>query len=375
MDLKTIPEKLFVRKIDTEKTRWPENSTFSIFFNFKNKRYLVKDYRQMVKYEYLEKCLLEEEEIPNIPVSGFVIIWPNMVQDPRGFSAMVSNLSEIVSNSVINRGVIDGDLWYAISPDNRLSLVSSETEKYIKSAISSVSELKIGNIVESGYSVNHGIYLGKIKVRERNWKSYCDKNPILTTRRVTYCVETDSFDTLGVYAGIAVTGTADPDTVLEVTNKFKSRLEAYTCLEDNIDSIFAPDGSEKEPPSEMIDILLSASNDERSNVRYPFYKIIGPKKILLLDLYPNNSYRIDPEKVKDGVYFQVREEELTLFGTFTISYGNAEKVEKKIKEYSGSWKELLKDQGWIYFGLDNFQHWKSYPNLMVKMKSGKTLTI
>ena len=330
----------------------------------------------MTKNTFLEKSLLEEEEIANIPVSGFVVVWPDKVQDPRGFLAIVSNLKEIVSNSVINRGVIEGDLWYAIDSENRLSLVSSETEKYIKNAISSVSELKIGDIVESGYSVNHGIYLGKIKVREWNWKSYCDKNPVLTTRRVTYCVETDSFDTLGVYAGIAVTGTADPDTVLEVTNKFKSRLKAYTCLEDNIDSIFAPDGSEKEPPSEMIDILLSAINDEHSSVRYPFYKIIGPKKILLLDLYPNNIYHVDPEWVKDGIYFQIREEELTPFGTFTISYGNGDKKEeKKIKEYSGSWKELLKDQGWIYFGSDNFHHWKSYPNLMVKMKSGKTLTI
>ena len=378
MDLKTIPETLFVRKINIEKSRWrPEDSTFSIFFNFKNKRLLVKDYRQMMKNTFLEKSLLKEEEIVNLPVSGFVVVWPDKVRDPRGFSATVSNLREIVSSSVINRGVIEGDLWYAINPENRLALVSSETEKDLKGAVSSISELKVGDIVEECYGRGTGIYLGKIKVREMDWdKHYRSEVIKLTTRRVVYHTNSDSFDTFGfgLGAGTIVAGSADPDTVFEITERFKSRLEAYTCLEDGIDSIFTPYGSEKEYPPEMLDILLSANDDEYSSIRYPFYKIAGSRKILCLDLSPCGSYSGD--RIKDGVYFQLHEKDLTDFGTFAINYKNSKEEEERIKKYPGSWEELLREQGWIYFGSnDSNCCWKNNPDLMVKMKSGKTLTV
>ena len=381
MKLKIIPETLFVRKINVEALSWrPDDLTYSVFFEFKNKRILVKDYRTTAKSykRRSENELLEEESFTNFPVSGLVVIWPNKVQDPRGFVVTISNLDEIVANSVINRGVIEGDLWYAIDSDNRLALVSSETEKNLKEAVSSVSEIKVGDIVEKCYGRGYGIYLGKIKIRERDWDRLYSDTPKLATCRVVYDIESDSFDTygLGVGAGTVVTGIADPDTVLELTDRFRSRLVTYACLEDDIDTIFTPDGSEKDYPSDMFDALLSECDNMYSR-HYPFYRIIGPRKMLCLDLYPcgkdvNTQYITN--RLKDGIYFQIHEKELTNYGTFQINYKNSEKEEERTRKYPGSWKELLKDQGWIYFGSEE-NRWKSDPDLMVKMKSGKTLMI
>lgn len=380
MNLKTIPETLFIRKIDKEALKYsPNDETYCIQFDFKNKRHTIRDYKSNTNR--WSPPLLEEEKISNSPTSGFVLVWPDRVRDPRGFEAMISNLNEIISTSVINRGVIEEDMWYAVDSGNHLALVSPETEKDIKNTISSVTELKVGDIVEKGYGSSHfglyrshGIYLGKMKIRERKYDDpYMAGTASLTTSRVVYNIETDDFDKWGWFleAGAVLSGKADDDTVTEAINRFKSHLVAYTHLDDKIDEIFAPEGSEKDYPSDMFDVLCSVDRKQSSDIRYPFYRIIGPKTIECLTLRPD--YEHSWSSFKDGIRFQIDKKDLTDYGEF-MDKMNCAKIEESLVKLPNTWKEILEAQGWIYYG--SIDHpWKSNPDLMVRMKSGLTFNI
>lgn len=373
MNLKTIPEKLFIRRVNTETTNMsPYESTYYVEFILKKKRQRIRDYKKQ-SYDIMpDSKLLPEEEIRNLPASGFIVIWPNKVQDPRGFVVWISNLDEVVSNTVMNRGVIEEDLWYAVDSSNHLALVSSEIEKTAKKTLPSVTDVKVGDIIESYLS--HEIYLGKFKTRTLKRSS---KSVKLETSRILYNVELDYFNTscycLG--AGSIVSGTADPDAVLEIIDRFKSYLMAYTNLDDKIDMIFTPEDSIKEYPSDMFDRLYSANETYYS---YPFYKIIGSREIACLRLMP--SWRYGVERIKDGIRYEVSRERLDNNGRFSTNYSDYvawSSITEEINKFSGSWKELLKAQGWIFYGGEDPSQYSyiTNPKLLVKMKSGITLIV
>ena len=373
MNLKVIPEKLFVRRINTETIGYTpaSGSTYYVEFILKKKRQRIKDYKKQ-SYDILsDDKLLPEEEIRNLPASGFVVIWPDKVQDPRGFVVWVSNLDEVVSNTTINRGVIEEDLWYAVDSNNHLTLLSSEIEKTVKKTLPSIADVKVGDIIE-GYE-SHEIYLGKFKTRTLRGRNNLVE---LETSRVLYNVEEDYFNTscycLG--AGSIISGMADPDAVLEITDRFKSYLKAYTNLDDKIDKIFAPEDSTRECPSDMFDRLYSV--DKTHYYSYPFYKIIESREIACLRLTPSWSY---VERIKDGIKYEVSIERLNNDGRFSTNYGDYvtwNNITEEISNFSGSWKELLKVQGWIFYGgEDPSRYCYNNPKLFVKMKSGITLIV
>ena len=373
MNLKVIPEKLFVRRINTETIGYTpaSGSTYYVEFILKKKRRRIKDYKKQ-SYDILsDDKLLPEEEIRNLPASGFVVIWPDKVQDPRGFVVWVSNLDEVVSNTAINRGVIEEDLWYAVDSNNHLTLLSSEIEKTVKKTLPSIADVKVGDIIE-GYE-SHEIYLGKFKTRHLRGRNNLVE---LETSRVLYNVEEDYFNTscycLG--AGSIISGMADPDDVLEITDRFKSYLKAYTDLDDKIDKIFVPKDRTREYPSDMFDRLYSA--DKMRFYSYPFYKIIESREIACLRLTPACSYA---ERIKDGIKYEVSIERLNNDGRFSTNYGDYvtwNNITEEISNFSGSWKELLKVQGWIFYGgEDPSRYCYNNPKLFVKMKSGITLIV
>ena len=381
MKVKTIPEKLFVRKINIEAltylTYLPDDLdlTYSIQFEpKKDKRKYIRGYDGKRRYwkERPESELLQEEEIKNVPISGFVITLPDKVQDPRGFSAIVSNLNEVVSNSEIDRGVVKEDLWYAVDSLGYLALMSKEIEKTSKNVLSSALDLKVGDIVGSGRY--HEIYLGKFKVRCQLY--YNPKNKVdLELSRVSYNIEADSFNFRCFSgAGSVVSGTADPDTVLNLLDRLKSYLIVYPDLSDEIDTIFAPEDSTREYPSDMFDRLYSA--DKMHYYSYPFYKIIGSREIACLGLTPACSFA---ERIKDGIKYDIRIARLDNNGQFSTICGDYvtwNNIAEEISNFSGSWKELLKVQGWMFYGgEDPSKCCYSNPKLFVKMKSGITLTV
>lgn len=366
MKVKTIPEKLFVRKINTEALTYPpDDLTYSIQFEpKKNKRKYIKGYG---KRNYRpESELLQEEEIRNVPVSGFVITLPDKVQDPRGFSVIVSNLNEVVSNSEIDRGVIKEDLWYAVDSLGYLALMSKEIEKTSENVLSSIQDLKVGDIIGRGR--NHEIYLGKFKVRRQLYYNPKNKVDLLELSRISYSIEAESFNFccfLG--AGDVVSGTADPDTILDLLDKLKSYLNVYPDLSDEIDTILVPENNRREYPSDMFDRLHSADN--KTIISYPFYKILGPRNIAILSLKPG--------WVKDGIGYYITRCVLCNDGSFVNDYGgsSATELEKDIVGFCGSWKELLESHGWIYFGTEDGSWNRFCPQLVVKMKSGKYLIV
>lgn len=378
MKVKTIPEKLFVRKINTEALTYiPDDLTYSIQFESKkNKRKCIKGYGKRGYYRP-ESELLQEEEIRNIPTSGFVITLPDKVQDPRGFSAIVSNLNEVVSNSEIDRGVVKEDLWYAVDSLGYLSLMSEEIEKTSKNVISSIQDLRVGDIIEACSGRTHEIYLGKFKIRRQLY--YNPKNKVdLELSRISYNIEADTFNFYSCFlgAGSVVSGTVDSDTVLDLTDRLKSYLRVYPDLSDEIDTILAPENDRREYPSDMFDRLHSADN--KTIISYPFYKILGPRNIAILSLKPESEY----DWAKDGIGYNITRNVLCNEGSFVIDYfindygePSITKLKEDIVGFCGSWKELLESQGWIYFGTEDGSWNRFHPQLVVKMKSGKSLIV